>query len=87
MFIALAMIIDRRRTLFKDIMYEREVHEAMNTKLKKKSQLILCILSPTKYFLDELKGEQLIIVLQLSVHSPCTSCSYMISLKMFVFDQ
>ena len=40
MFIALAMIIDRRRTLFKDIMYEREVHEAMNTKLRKNSRLI-----------------------------------------------
>ena len=35
MFIALAMIIDRKRTLFMEIMYEHEVHEAMNTKLKK----------------------------------------------------
>ena len=40
MFIALAMIIDRRRTLFKDIMYEREVHEAMNTKLKINDKLV-----------------------------------------------
>ena len=40
MFIALAMIIDRRRSLFIDIMYEHEVHEAMNTKLKNNNKLV-----------------------------------------------
>ena len=33
------LIIDRKRALFIDIMYETEVHEALNTKLKNNNNL------------------------------------------------
>ena len=56
MFIALAMIIDRKRSLFIDIMYENEVYEAMNSvhgvllepheHLKGGGQILLCGFCP-----------------------------------------
>ena len=54
---------------------------SLNTELKKNSPLIPFNSSPSKKFWDELKGDQPIIVLQFSVHSPWTSFSYMKSMN------
>ena len=80
-FIALAMIIYCKPTLFIDIIYEHEVHAAMNTKLKKNDKLVPFQLVPNIWFGTSWKGTSWLFFFNSKFIASWTSCSYIMSMK------